>query len=132
MAKSLSHQEPEICTFEIRSKRRAVVFSLLSDRSAWYLGDEQEKQCEDTTFLRLTRTQQRSLVTGGGTVTQIVHRWISSAKSSPKVTISKQPIRTPYLGHVTGYQPIRDQYFLIWSVPGNDIRGRSDLTSIIL
>eukprot|EP00116_Pleurobrachia_bachei_P018295 sb/3478557/ len=22
--------------------------------------------------------------------------------------ISKQPIRTPYLGHVTGYQPIRD------------------------
>eukprot|EP00116_Pleurobrachia_bachei_P015530 sb/3475792/ len=25
---------------------------------------------------------------------------------------SKQPIRTRYLGHVTGYQPIRDQYFL--------------------
>eukprot|EP00116_Pleurobrachia_bachei_P012150 sb/3472412/ len=24
---------------------------------------------------------------------------------------SKQPIRTHYLGHVTGYQPIRDQYF---------------------
>eukprot|EP00116_Pleurobrachia_bachei_P016983 sb/3477245/ len=24
--------------------------------------------------------------------------------------ISKQPIRTRYLGHVTGYQPIRDQY----------------------
>eukprot|EP00116_Pleurobrachia_bachei_P016967 sb/3477229/ len=24
-----------------------------------------------------------------------------------------QPIRTRYLGHVTGYQPIRDQYFLI-------------------
>eukprot|EP00116_Pleurobrachia_bachei_P005206 sb/3465468/ len=24
---------------------------------------------------------------------------------------SKQPIRTLYLGHVTGYQPIRDQYF---------------------
>ena len=31
--------------------------------------------------------------------------------------ISKQPIRTRYLGHVTGYQPIRDQYFLIRSVP---------------
>ena len=31
---------------------------------------------------------------------------------------SKQPIRTRYLGHVTGYQPIRDQYFLIRSVPG--------------
>eukprot|EP00116_Pleurobrachia_bachei_P012317 sb/3472579/ len=27
--------------------------------------------------------------------------------------ISKKPIRTRYLGHVTGYQPIRDQYFLI-------------------
>eukprot|EP00116_Pleurobrachia_bachei_P016258 sb/3476520/ len=26
---------------------------------------------------------------------------------------SKQPIRTRYLGHVTGYQPIRDRYFLI-------------------
>eukprot|EP00116_Pleurobrachia_bachei_P000936 sb/3461198/ len=31
---------------------------------------------------------------------------------------SKQPIRTCYLGHVTSYQPIRDQYFLIRSVPG--------------
>eukprot|EP00116_Pleurobrachia_bachei_P008590 sb/3468852/ len=30
---------------------------------------------------------------------------------------SKQPIRTRYLGHVSGYQPIRDQYFLIRSVP---------------
>ena len=30
---------------------------------------------------------------------------------------SKQPIRTRCLGHVTGYQPISDQYFLIWSVP---------------
>ena len=30
----------------------------------------------------------------------------------------KQPFRTRYLGHVTGYQPIRDQYFLIRSVPG--------------
>eukprot|EP00116_Pleurobrachia_bachei_P008185 sb/3468447/ len=32
--------------------------------------------------------------------------------------ISKQPIRTRYLGHVTGYQPIRDQYFQIGYVPG--------------
>eukprot|EP00116_Pleurobrachia_bachei_P017939 sb/3478201/ len=31
--------------------------------------------------------------------------------------ISKQPIRTRYLV-VTGYQPIREQYFLIQSVPG--------------
>eukprot|EP00116_Pleurobrachia_bachei_P012567 sb/3472829/ len=30
----------------------------------------------------------------------------------------KQSIRSRYLGHVTGYQPIRDQYFLIRSVPG--------------
>ena len=30
---------------------------------------------------------------------------------------SKQPIRARYLGHVTGYQPIRDQYFLVRSVP---------------
>eukprot|EP00116_Pleurobrachia_bachei_P018233 sb/3478495/ len=30
---------------------------------------------------------------------------------------SKQPIRTRYLGNVTGCQPIRDQYFLIRSVP---------------
>eukprot|EP00116_Pleurobrachia_bachei_P008365 sb/3468627/ len=30
---------------------------------------------------------------------------------------SKQPISSRYLGHVTGYQPITDQYFLIWSVP---------------
>eukprot|EP00116_Pleurobrachia_bachei_P007756 sb/3468018/ len=33
------------------------------------------------------------------------------------VVTSKQPIRTRYLGHVTGYQPIRDQFFLIRSVP---------------
>ena len=26
---------------------------------------------------------------------------------------SKQPIRTRYLGHVTGYQPIREQYFVV-------------------
>eukprot|EP00116_Pleurobrachia_bachei_P017387 sb/3477649/ len=30
---------------------------------------------------------------------------------------SKQPIRTRYLSHVTSYQPIRDQNFLIRSVP---------------
>ena len=32
----------------------------------------------------------------------------------------KQPIRTRYLGLVTGYQPIRDQYFLIRSVAALD------------
>eukprot|EP00116_Pleurobrachia_bachei_P004595 sb/3464857/ len=34
---------------------------------------------------------------------------------------SKQTIRTRYLGHVTGYQPIRNQYFLIRSVPGKGV-----------
>eukprot|EP00116_Pleurobrachia_bachei_P017116 sb/3477378/ len=29
---------------------------------------------------------------------------------------TQKPIRTRYLDHVTGYQPIRDQYFLIRSV----------------
>ena len=29
---------------------------------------------------------------------------------------SKQPIRTRYLSHVTGYQPIRDQYVFPYSV----------------
>eukprot|EP00116_Pleurobrachia_bachei_P011531 sb/3471793/ len=36
-------------------------------------------------------------------------------------TASKQPIRTRYLGHVTGYQPIRYQYFLIRSVPATKL-----------
>eukprot|EP00116_Pleurobrachia_bachei_P018899 sb/3479161/ len=36
-------------------------------------------------------------------------------KQEPTET-SKQPIRTRFLGHVTGYQPIRDQSFLIQSV----------------
>eukprot|EP00116_Pleurobrachia_bachei_P016310 sb/3476572/ len=30
---------------------------------------------------------------------------------------SKPPIRTRHLGHVTGYQPFKDQYFLILLVP---------------
>ena len=34
-------------------------------------------------------------------------------KGVPTADVSKQPIRTRYLGHVTGYQPIRDQYLLI-------------------
>ena len=33
------------------------------------------------------------------------------------IGFSKQPIRTRYLGHVTGYQPIKDKYFLIRTVP---------------
>eukprot|EP00116_Pleurobrachia_bachei_P004367 sb/3464629/ len=39
---------------------------------------------------------------------------------------TKEPIRTLYLGHVTGYQPIRDQYFLIRSIPGHIISEEED------
>eukprot|EP00116_Pleurobrachia_bachei_P009426 sb/3469688/ len=38
-----------------------------------------------------------------------------ATKSQPRSDTSKQPIRTRYLGHVTGYQPIRDHCFLIRS-----------------
>ena len=31
--------------------------------------------------------------------------------------LSKHPIRSRYLDHVTGHQPIREQYFMIRSVP---------------
>ena len=40
-----------------------------------------------------------------------------SFKFYNELRVFPQPIKTRYLGHVTGYQPIRDQYFLIWSVP---------------
>eukprot|EP00116_Pleurobrachia_bachei_P002930 sb/3463192/ len=42
-----------------------------------------------------------------------------------KVGTSKQPIRTRYLGHVTGYQPISDQYFLIRSSAAKKLKGKS-------
>ena len=29
--------------------------------------------------------------------------------------VSNQPIRTRYLGHETGYQPFKDQYFLVFT-----------------
>ena len=35
----------------------------------------------------------------------------SSSERRGKFGSSNQPIRTRYLGHVTGYQPIRDEYF---------------------
>eukprot|EP00116_Pleurobrachia_bachei_P008988 sb/3469250/ len=45
---------------------------------------------------------------------------------------SKHPIRTRYLGHVTGCQPIRDQYFLIRSVPlANPLPGHFLLFSLL-
>eukprot|EP00116_Pleurobrachia_bachei_P018154 sb/3478416/ len=43
--------------------------------------------------------------------------WKQLVQDQEPTDTSKQPNRTRYLGHVTGYQPIRDQYFLIWSVP---------------
>ena len=33
------------------------------------------------------------------------------AEDMKKLQVGTQPIRTRYLGHVTGYQPIRDRYF---------------------
>eukprot|EP00116_Pleurobrachia_bachei_P011203 sb/3471465/ len=47
---------------------------------------------------------------------------------------SKQPIITRYLGPVTVYQPIRDQYMLIrWSIPGhNHICNNAYVTMICL
>ena len=41
-------------------------------------------------------------------------------KQEPTDT-SKQPIGNRYLSHVTGYQPIRDQYFLVRSVAAFNI-----------
>ena len=41
---------------------------------------------------------------------------IEIVRNFPVIVFSssgKQPIRARYLGHVTGYQPIRDQYFLV-------------------
>eukprot|EP00116_Pleurobrachia_bachei_P010209 sb/3470471/ len=42
---------------------------------------------------------------------------IANEAGTDRNKTSKQPIRTRFLGHVTGNQPIRDQYFLIRSVP---------------
>eukprot|EP00116_Pleurobrachia_bachei_P005185 sb/3465447/ len=42
--------------------------------------------------------------------------WLTEKVMRVKTEPSKQPIRTSYLGYVSGYQPIRDQYFLIRSV----------------
>eukprot|EP00116_Pleurobrachia_bachei_P015131 sb/3475393/ len=48
--------------------------------------------------------------------TQISKLCIYNPIQQEPTETSKQRIRTSYLGHVTGYQPIRDQYFLIRSV----------------
>eukprot|EP00116_Pleurobrachia_bachei_P012529 sb/3472791/ len=46
-----------------------------------------------------------------------IYLYIMCTAGGTGTDTSKQPIRTRYLGHVTGYQRIRDQYFLIRSVP---------------
>eukprot|EP00116_Pleurobrachia_bachei_P015440 sb/3475702/ len=57
----------------------------------------------------------RSVISQSGTGTSLLKQTQSTAHQDSTET-SKQPIRTLYLGHVTGYQPIRDEYFLIRSV----------------
>eukprot|EP00116_Pleurobrachia_bachei_P018779 sb/3479041/ len=42
---------------------------------------------------------------------------LSNKSNQEPTETSKQPIRTRYLGHVTSYSPISDQYFLIRSDP---------------
>eukprot|EP00116_Pleurobrachia_bachei_P011964 sb/3472226/ len=44
------------------------------------------------------------------TPTKLSNIILSCTLSNTAQKASKQPIRTRYLGHVTGYQPIRDQY----------------------
>eukprot|EP00116_Pleurobrachia_bachei_P013659 sb/3473921/ len=68
------------------------------------------------------------MVLKGGPLTlqKIFWKTLSLSLSLPERVLeptdtSKRPIRNRYLGHLTGYQPIRDQYFLIRSVPGNFI-----------
>ena len=41
-------------------------------------------------------------------------------ENNGKYVNNQSEVRTRYLGQVTGYQPIRDQYFKVRSVPGND------------
>eukprot|EP00116_Pleurobrachia_bachei_P015059 sb/3475321/ len=42
----------------------------------------------------------------------------------PGTQTSKQAVRTQYVGHVTGHQPIKDQYFLMW--PGRFLYNEGD------
>ena len=60
----------------------------------------------------------RAITVSGITVMELPAPLIEGGSTLLEPTeFRKQPIRTLYLGHVTGYQPIRDQYFLIRSVP---------------
>eukprot|EP00116_Pleurobrachia_bachei_P002445 sb/3462707/ len=52
-------------------------------------------------------------------------------RNRPNSETNKQPIRTRYIDHVTGHQPVRDQYFLIRSVPSLDLHGDEYALKII-
>eukprot|EP00116_Pleurobrachia_bachei_P009990 sb/3470252/ len=64
-----------------------------------------------------------AIVTHTRVVCGLLSVWLSNPKKKKNYHIqepietSEHPIRTRYLGHVTGYHPIRGQYFLIRSVP---------------
>eukprot|EP00116_Pleurobrachia_bachei_P002571 sb/3462833/ len=61
------------------------------------------------------------VVSSGDTVGLEFRNGVFYEGNQELIEISKQPIRTHYLGLVTGYQPTRDQCFLIWSVPDPNI-----------
>eukprot|EP00116_Pleurobrachia_bachei_P008113 sb/3468375/ len=68
-------------------------------------------------------------------VTMMATEWRGPVNVANQLMITVgilEPIRTRYLGHVTRYQPIRNQCFLIRSVPGNmrDNAKGQDLTDI--
>eukprot|EP00116_Pleurobrachia_bachei_P003357 sb/3463619/ len=76
-----------------------------------------EIPCQKWTVWEITTTAGIQIILGTPGVTHKMRVFGGRGAPSPTAMVSKQPIRTRCLGHVTGYQPIRDQYFLIWSVP---------------
>ena len=55
-----------------------------------------------------------NIVPPGTVLENVVTSVVTPALQKPTEP-SKHPIRTRYLGHVIGYQPIRDQYFPVGS-----------------
>eukprot|EP00116_Pleurobrachia_bachei_P012849 sb/3473111/ len=57
------------------------------------------------------------LENGDDTKSNQIRVWLGKSQlrhPQEQTDTSKQPIKTRYLGHVTGCQPIRDQYYLIY------------------
>ena len=50
-------------------------------------------------------------------------QWLIKHATSSKMSEVRQPIRACYLGHMTGYQSIRDRYFVVRSVAGVEAGG---------